>query len=222
MYLYAMVFYLYRMKVIATNLGKPTKIQWNGKEEVTGIYKYPTTAPLLLMSTDVVNDTVIDRKHHGGTSKACYLFSADVYAYWKDLYPTLEWNWGMFGENLTVQGLNEATIRIGDIYKIGTAIVQVSQPREPCYKLGIRFGNQQILKQFIDHNRPGTYVRILQEGTVKTGDIFTLVEQSKNELTVQDFYKLLFAKEKDTYLVKLAVNNTALPEKKRTRLAKYL
>lgn len=217
-----MVFYLYRMKVAATNLGKPTKIQWNGKEEVTGIYKYPTAAPLQLMSTDVVNDTVIDRKHHGGIDKACYLFSADVYDYWKKLYPTLNWSWGMFGENLTVEGLDESTLRIGDIYKIGTAIVQVSQPREPCYKLGVRFGNQQILKQFINHNRPGTYVRILKEGSVQTGDIFTLVEQSTNKLTIQDFYKLLYAKEKNTETIKLAVSNMALPEKKRTRLSKYL
>ena len=217
-----MVFYLYRMKVVATNLGKPTKILWNGKEEVTGIYKYPTTNPLHLKSTDVVNDTVIDRKHHGGIYKACYLFSADVYEYWKKLYPNLEWNWGMFGENLTIEGLNEATLRIGDIYKIGSAVVQISQPREPCYKLGIRFGNQEVLKQFIAHNRPGTYIRILEEGNVQTGDSLTLIEQSSNSLTTQDFYKLLYSKEKKLEHLKLAVNNTALPEKKRERLAKYL
>ncbi|PKB43475.1 MOSC domain-containing protein YiiM [Cellulophaga sp. RHA19] len=217
-----MVFYLYRMKVVATNLGKPTKIQWNGKEEVTGIYKYPTTTPLQLLSTDVINDTVIDRKHHGGIDKACYLFSADVYDYWKNIYPNLDWNWGMFGENLTVEGLDETTLRIGDIYIIGTALVQVSQPREPCYKLGIRFGNQQILKQFIDHNRPGTYIRILKEGSVQTGDVFKLIEQSTNKLTIQDFYKLLYAKEKNKETIKLAVSNMALPEKKRIRLSKYL
>ncbi|MEP0211753.1 MAG: MOSC domain-containing protein [Cellulophaga sp.] len=210
------------MKVVATNLGKPTKIQWNGKEEVTGIYKYPTTTPLQLLSTDVINDTVIDRKHHGGIDKACYLFSADVYDYWKNIYPNLDWNWGMFGENLTVEGLDETTLRIGDIYKIGTALVQVSQPREPCYKLGIRFGNQQILKQFIDHNRPGTYIRILKEGSVQTGDVFKLIEQSTNKLTIQDFYKLLYAKEKNKETIKLAVSNMALPEKKRIRLSKYL
>ncbi|WP_232732609.1 MOSC domain-containing protein [Cellulophaga sp. RHA19] len=210
------------MKVVATNLGKPTKIQWNGKEEVTGIYKYPTTTPLQLLSTDVINDTVIDRKHHGGIDKACYLFSADVYDYWKNIYPNLDWNWGMFGENLTVEGLDETTLRIGDIYIIGTALVQVSQPREPCYKLGIRFGNQQILKQFIDHNRPGTYIRILKEGSVQTGDVFKLIEQSTNKLTIQDFYKLLYAKEKNKETIKLAVSNMALPEKKRIRLSKYL
>ncbi|MDO6492632.1 MULTISPECIES: MOSC domain-containing protein [unclassified Cellulophaga] len=210
------------MKVVATNLGKPTKIQWNGKEEVTGIYKYPTTTPLQLLSTDVINDTVIDRKHHGGIDKACYLFSADVYDYWKNIYPNLDWNWGMFGENLSVEGLDETTLRIGDIYKIGTALVQVSQPREPCYKLGIRFGNQQILKQFIDHNRPGTYIRILKEGSVQTGDVFKLIEQSTNKLTIQDFYKLLYAKEKNKETIKLAVSNMALPEKKRIHLSKYL
>ena len=128
----------------------------------------------------------------------------------------------MFGENLTVDGLNEAEIRIGDIYKVGTALAQVSQPREPCYKLGVRFGSQAVLKQFIAHGFPGTYVRILEEGTVKAGDEFILMEQSDNSLTVQQFYQLLYMKEKDTDLVKLAFENESLPLYKRERLQKWL
>jgi MOSC domain-containing protein YiiM len=170
----------------------------------------------------VDKDTVIDRKHHAGEHKACYLFSSDYYGYWKNLYPQLNWDWGMFGENLTVEGMDESKIRIGDVYKIGAALVQVSQPREPCYKLGIRFGNQEILKQFIDYGHPGTYVRILVEGHVKKGDVLELMEKSKNKLTIKKYYGLLYSKEKDIDIVKLAYNNQALPDYKRKRLKKYL
>ena len=210
------------MKIISTNIGNPTTFSWNGREERTGIYKYPTQAPLFLGKTNVDNDTVVDRKHHGGEHKACYMFSSGHYPYWKGKYPQLEWDWGMFGENLTIEGLNESKIRIGDIYRIGSSLVQVSQPREPCYKLGIRFGTQDIIKQYIDHGHPGTYVRILVEGNVRKGDIFELREQSKNPLTVQQFYKLLYAKEKDVELINLAIDNEALPDYKRERLKKYL
>lgn len=210
------------MKVIATNIGKPVTFTWNNKEEQTGIFKYPVSKPLVLQKNDVANDTVIDRKHHGGEHKACYLFSADNYPYWKNLYPDLEWDWGMFGENLTVEGLDESVIRVGNIYKVGKALVQVSQPREPCYKLGVRFKNQAILKQFIDHGFPGTYVRVLEEGEVKNGDTFTLVEECTNPLTVKQFYDFLFEREKDTGILKLVLSNMSVPQKKRERLQKYL
>ncbi len=210
------------MKVISTNIGNPTTIEWNGKIEQTGIFKYPVDEPLYLTKNDVANDTVIDRVHHAGINKACYLFASNNYPYWKKLYPDLEWNWGMFGENLTVEGLDEGVIRIGDIYKIGTALVQVSQPREPCYKLGIRFGNQKILRQFINHNRSGTYVRILEEGEVSTGDEIALVEQSENTLTVQQFYELMFLKEKPREMLALFMENPSVPQYKKDRYQKYL
>ncbi|MUH38050.1 MOSC domain-containing protein [Zobellia amurskyensis] len=210
------------MKIISTNIGSPTNITWNGKEEQTGIYKYPVDLPLFLGKTDVAKDTVIDRKHHAGVNKACFLFSTEHYEYWKSLYPSLAWDWGMFGENLSVSEFDESIVRIGDIYKIGSALVQVSQPREPCYKLGIRFNNQSILKQYIDYGFPGTYVRILEEGEVTKGDELILMEQSKNELTVKDFYQLLFMRKKDLQILQLALTNTSLPEYKRERLKKYL
>ncbi|SIR04280.1 MOSC domain-containing protein [Maribacter ulvicola] len=210
------------MKVISTNLGSPVTIEWNGATEQTGIYKYPISKGLFLAKNDVKDDTVIDRVHHGGIHKACYIFSADYYEYWKQLYPKLAWDWGMFGENLTVEDLDESKIRIGDIYKIGDALVQVSQPREPCYKLGIRFGTQKILKEFITHNHPGTYLKILEEGHVSAGDDFKLVEQSKNTLTSQQFYELIFAKEKSQDLLALFMTNQAVPQYKKDKFKKYL
>ncbi|WP_149303690.1 MOSC domain-containing protein [Pareuzebyella sediminis] len=210
------------MRIISTNIGTATTIEWNGKKEQTGIFKRPVEKPLILTKGDVYDDTIIDRVHHGGTHKACYLFSSDTYPYWKRLYPQLAWNWGMFGENLTVEHLDETTIRIGNIYQIGTALVQVSQPREPCYKLGIRFGNQSVLKEFIAYGRPGTYVRVLEEGEVKKGDHINLIEESQNPLTVQQFYSLIFQKEKSKVLLGIFMQNTAVPQYKKDRMQKYL
>jgi MOSC domain-containing protein YiiM len=210
------------MKVISTNLGSPTTFMWNGKEEQTGIFKYPVSEPLFLNKVDVAKDTIINRINHGGTNKACYLFSKDQYPYWKNLYPELDWNWGMFGENLTVEGMEDEVMRIGDIYKVGSTLVQVSQPREPCYKLGIRFGSQKILKQYIEHGQPGTYVRVLEEGYVKVGDEFQMVQQSKNSLTTRQFFDLINSKHKDKELLQLAMQNESVPEYKKERLRKHL
>ena len=210
------------MKVISTNIGEPVTFEWNGKKEQTGIFKYPKDDGLFLGKIEVKDDTVIDRVHHAGINKACYLFSSDYYDYWKKVYPQLEWNWGMFGENLTISGLDESEIRVGDIYKIGNALVQVSQPREPCYKLGIRFGNQKILKEFIAHNHPGTYVKILEEGHVKAGDNVVIVEKSENPLTVQQFYTLLYAKEKSKELLQFFMANESVPQYKKDRFKKHL
>lgn len=182
------------MRIIATNLAKPTTINWRGKEVITGIFKYPTDQPIFLEKKDVRDDAVIDRKHHGGIDKACYLFSADTYEYWKKLYPDLDWNWGMFGENITIEGFDETKINIGDILKIGSTIVQVSKPRQPCFKLGIRFNNQKVLKDFISYARSGTYVRILTEGAISKNDEVVIIEKSNLNLTVQDAFKLIYSK----------------------------
>ncbi|WP_430908933.1 MOSC domain-containing protein [Maribacter sp. 2-571] len=210
------------MKITSTNIGQPTTFTWNGAEEQTGIFKYPVEEPLQLTRTDVKKDTIIDRVHHGGDNKACYLFSADYYPYWKEQYPTLAWDWGMFGENLTVTDLDEAKIRVGDVYRIGEALVQVSQPREPCYKLGVRFNDQHILKSFIQHAHPGTYVRVLEEGAVKKGDAVVLVQRSENTFTIKNFFELLYAKQKRSEMIQLALDNPAVPEYKKERFKKFL
>ncbi|MEZ4847526.1 MAG: MOSC domain-containing protein [Bacteroidia bacterium] len=210
------------MKIISTNIGSPTTFIWNGKEETTGIYKKPTDEPIYLTKNDVSNDEISNRLNHGGFYKACYLFSAEQYPYWKDLYPHLDWSWGMFGENLTVSGFDEREVYLGDVYKVGEAMVQVSQYREPCYKLGYKFGTQKMLKQFINHGFGGTYLSILDEGFVRTNDIFTLIERPKTSLTVAELFHLIFAKEKNQELLKIAANSTAIPRKKRILLSSFI
>lgn len=206
------------MQVTSTNIAQPTTIVYRGKKVVTGIYKTPTQQPIYLGKSDVKDDTVTDRKYHGGEFKACYLFSENQYDYWKNLYPNLDWNWGMFGENLTVNGLDETKLVIGAIYKVGSALIQITEPREPCFKLGVKFGSQKVVKQFVNHGFPGAYVRVLEEGHVKTGDIFTLVEQGTNNLTTQQYYQLLFSKDKNQEHLTLAINNKAIRLKKRDKL----
>ena len=210
------------MIITSTNIAKPTTIIWNGKEVKTGIYKKTVNQPILLGNQIVKNDEVSDRKHHGGEFKACYLFSEDQYEYWQRLYPNLDWELGMFGENLTIFGLNEKDIYIGDIYKIGSALVQVTQPREPCFKFGMKFGTQEVLKQFIDHGFPGTYVRVLETGFVKTGDTLKLVEKAKNSISTWQFFDLLYSKEKNADHIKLIMDNKALPKRKRDKLKSFL
>lgn len=210
------------MRIISTNLAQPTTIERNGKLVLTGIYKNPINQPIYLGKYDVKGDTVSDRKVHGGEFKACYIFSEDHYSYWQKLYPNLNWNYGMFGENLTVSGLNEKQIQIGDTFKVGKALVQITQPREPCFKFGFKFGTQKVLKQFIEHGYPGTYLRVLKEGYVFKDDVFTLVDKARNSLSTYAFFNLLFSKSKDQKLLETAIHLEALPQPKRDKLKTFL
>ncbi len=210
------------MRVVSTNIAEPRIIQWRGRSIRTGIFKTPIDEPIHLELEAVKGDEVSDRSVHGGIYKACYLFSTDEYPYWKNLYPNLDWNWGMLGENLSIEGLDETELVIGDTYRLGSAIVQISQPREPCYKLGVKFGTQKVLRQFIEHGRPGAYVRVIEEGLVAKNDEMTLLERPKNEITIAQFFELLFSKEKDQALLEIALQNEALPLQKRIKLGNFV
>ena len=197
------------MKVLSTNIGKPQIILWKGKEEKTGIYKYPVDSSIYLGKEDVENDHVIDRRYHGGEDKACYLYSVNHYPYWKAKYPDLEWNPGMFGENLTIEGFDEHTIKIGSIYKLGEATVQISRPRQPCYKLGIRFGTPAIIKQMVDTLKSGVYVRVIHPGAVSTGDELLLEKENSEGISIAELYTLLFHYNEEDHLdlAKKALND---------------
>ncbi|MCX2680495.1 MOSC domain-containing protein [Galbibacter sp. EGI 63066] len=209
------------MNVTAVNIAKPRVVSWKGKEIKTGIYKYPVSIPILLEETDVKGDTVVDRKYHGGKDMACYLFSADHYPYWKENYPDLDWNWGMFGENITIAGFDETAICIGDILKIGNAIVQVSQPRQPCLKLGIRFNDQKVLKDFIAYARPGGYLRVLQPGTVSKDAEVTILEKDPRQLSLSEVFQMLY-KPTDIKTLENAILHPHLAESCKNNLRKIL
>lgn len=193
------------MKIVSTNIAEPKTIRWKGKEVSTGIFKYSVDAPIFLEIEDVVSDKVIDRRYHGGVDKACYLYSADHYKYWQNIYPDIKMPWGMFGENLTVEGLHEAAVNIGDIYKIGETLVQATQPRQPCFKLEFRIPDKTIVQKFVASGFSGIYVRVLEKGKVKSGDKMLLIEK-KEALSIQKVYELLYASEFNP-LVEKAIND---------------
>lgn len=210
------------MKIISTNIAEPVTFIWNGREETTGIYKKPVEQPIYLTRNDVANDVISNRLNHGGYFKACYVFSVEQYPHWQNRYPDLDWSWGMFGENLTLENFNEKNVMLGDIYEVGDAIVQVAQYREPCYKLGHKFGTQHIIREFIEHGFGGTYLSILQEGRVQRGDHFQLIERPQETLSVHALFHLVHAKAKDPEQLKIVSSSPFLPYKKRVLFQKLL
>jgi MOSC domain-containing protein YiiM len=176
------------MKVVSVNIGQRKTVSWNGRQIETGIYKFPVDLPIYLDVEEVKNDAIVDRKYHGGVDKAVYAYSENHYAYWKALYPDLEWTYGMFGENLTVSNLEETDLRVGDIYQLGGALIEVSEPRQPCMKLGIRFGTQKILKQFWLSTKSGAYFKVVQMGKVQIGDEILLQKTDKTKPTIAEIY----------------------------------
>ena len=182
------------MHVVATNLGTRRTVQWKGKPVTTGIFKYPVGEGIFLGAEDVEGDQVIDRRYHGGFDKACYAFSADHYPFWKSQFPELEWDYGMFGENLTIAELDEKSLRIGDTFKVGEAIIQVSEPRQPCMKLNVRFNSSKMVKAFTKYGSCGSYFRVLQPGQVQSGDKLILMEKGEPELFVADVFRLIYTK----------------------------
>lgn len=191
------------MNIISVNIGSPRAIKWKIREGETGIFKFPVDEPIFLGKEGVRSDSVMNREAHGGIDKACYLFSENNYAFWKELYPALDWQWGMFGENITVSDFDESSVRIGDIFTIGDVVIQVSQPRKPCWKQDYRFNSDLFSKQFIEQQKCGFYVRVLTEGFVKKGDEIELIETHKNSLTIQEVFGLLYLeKEGEAYIDK--------------------
>jgi len=209
------------MKIISTNIGEKTKIRWKGKEVLTGIYKYPVNECLTLSIANVENDNVIDRKYHGGKDKACYIYSGLHYPDWKIKYPNLDWQYGMFGENLTISNFNESEINIGDIFKLGSALVQITQPRQPCFKLGIRLNNSNAVKTFVNEEKPGAYVRIIEPGKVKTGDTMQLIEPKIDNFTLTEIFHFIYNATENIEQIKKAIKMPELAESCRNDLIKY-
>jgi MOSC domain-containing protein YiiM len=198
------------MRVVSTNIGESVAINYRGKIEKTGMYKSPVDQPIFLAANDVLDDSVVDRKYHGGADKACYWYSEKHYEFWKKKFPQLDWNFGMFGENLTISDLNEDQIKIGDIFLIGSAKVQLTQPRQPCYKLNYRFNCDSMLRQFIEAGFPGVYIRVLQEGKVAKGDNLLLLERREESLSIREVYKMLYESSKNEMQLEKALSDPAL------------
>ncbi|MCB0192621.1 MAG: MOSC domain-containing protein [Anaerolineae bacterium] len=184
------------MKLISINVGLPREVEWHGQMVTTGIFKEPVAGPVMVRTLSLEGDKQADLSVHGGVDKAVYAYPTEHYAYWRDELPDMDLPWGMFGENLTVEGLDEDQINIGDRFKLGEAELIAVQPRLPCYKLGLKFGRDDMVKRFLASRRTGIYFRVAQEGQIQTGDVLELLHRDENEVPIADITRL-FAFEKD-------------------------
>ena len=200
------------MQLISVNVGLPREVTWKGKTLRTGIFKEPVNARVMVRELNLDGDRQADLTVHGGVDKAVYVYPFEHYDYWRDELPDTELTLGIFGENFTVTGFKEEEINIGDLFQIGSVELMVTQPRLPCYKLGIRFGRPDMVKRFLASRRTGFYFRVLQEGEVAAGDTLELVSQDDNNITVANITQL-YVREQDTpELLRHAAQLEALPE----------
>jgi MOSC domain-containing protein YiiM len=182
------------MKVLSVNVGLPRNVLYNGQIINTAIFKDPVKGPIMLRKLNLDGDRQADLTVHGGIDKAVYSYPVEHYDYWRKQFPDTDLKWGMFGENFTTEGLLEEAVNVGDQFQIGSAKLVATQPRMPCYKLGVRFGRMDVIRRFMTSGRPGIYFKILKEGEVKTGDKIKNIKRDKNNVTVKDIVSLYISK----------------------------
>ena len=198
-------------KVISLNVGLPRTVNFHGQAVTTGIFKEPVKGRIKLRKLNLDGDKQADLTVHGGLDKALYAYPAEHYDYWKERLPKMKLPWGMFGENLTTEGLLEDQVNIGDVFRIGSSEVVVTQPRMPCYKLGVKFGRMDIVRQFMDSKLTGIYFRVLKEGEIGAGDAIEPIGRDENSVTVKDIVRLATGKA-DIAILRRAVQIEALAE----------
>jgi MOSC domain-containing protein YiiM len=167
-------------------------VLWHGKLVSTGIYKEPVAGRIMLHRFNLDGDQQADLTVHGGPGKAVYVYPSEHYPIWQTEFPNVVLSYGMFGENFTTEGLDESSVHIGDQFRIGGAVVEVTQPRMPCYKLGIRFGDSEMPKRFHASGRVGFYLGVLQEGEVGAGDIWEGIVRNDQGVSVIEAYRQYF------------------------------
>jgi MOSC domain-containing protein YiiM len=176
------------MHVIATNIGRPREVTWDGKKVRTGIFKEPVDL-LTIRKHYVEGDTVADPTVHGGERKAVYAYPSEHYPFWRGEFPAMEMPWGTFGENLTTEGLLESEAIVGSVYRVGASLLQVTQPRMPCFKLAAKFGTVTIIRRFVESLHSGIYFTVLEEGVVRPGDTITLEREGTSGVSILDVFE---------------------------------
>jgi MOSC domain-containing protein YiiM len=180
------------MKLISLNTGMPREVHVNGQTVRTSIWKSPREGRLRVTALNIDGDQQSDLTVHGGPTKAVYCYPSEHYAYWREELPHTDLSWGVFGENLTTEGLLETDVYIGDRLRIGTAEFRVTQPRQPCFKLAIRFGREDMIKRFVDSGRSGFYVSVVREGALAAGDVIDVVERATRSMSVAEIVSLRY------------------------------
>jgi MOSC domain-containing protein YiiM len=210
------------MRVVSINVGLPQDVLWNGKAVRTGIFKKAVTGPIAVVPHNLAGDGQADLSVHGGVSKAVYCYPAEHYAFWREEYADIDFAWGQFGENLSVEGLDEGTLCIGDRLRIGSAEFVVTEPRMPCFKLGVRFGRMDVVKRFLDARRPGFYLAVMNPGSIEVGSTITQLSADPRKVSVRDIVRVHIDDKHDWDTMTRALEIECLPAQWREEFAARL
>jgi MOSC domain-containing protein YiiM len=211
------------MKLLSVNVGLPREIEWKGRVIRTSIFKPPVSGRVRVTKLNLDGDQQSDLSVHGGIDKAVYVYPSEHYSFWRKELPGMDLAPGAFGENFTTEGsLEDGTVWIGDRFRIGSAEFVVTQPRMPCFKLGIRFGRADIIQRFLHAGRAGFYFAVAAEGEVGAGDPIELLSRDEHGMTVADVVNLYAADAGKQDLLRRASELVALPESWRAYFRKRL
>jgi MOSC domain-containing protein YiiM len=210
------------MRIVSVNVGMPQEIEWGDKRALTSIFKSPVATRVAVRRHNLDGDQQSDLSVHGGPDKAVYGYASEHYAYWRGELPDADLAWGAFGENLTTEGLDELDLSIGDVVRAGTALLMITQPRIPCFKLAARFGRADMVKRFSAARRPGFYFCVVEEGDLAAGDAVEIVDRATERMSVRDLFDMFFAKTPDFDLLRRALALRGLAEVWRSEITAIL
>ena len=210
------------MRLLSLNVGLPRQVRFQGELVTTGIFKKPVQGSVRLRKLNLEGDKQADLKVHGGVDKAVYAYAGEHYDYWRQELPEMSLPWGMFGENFTTQGMFEESVNIGDQFKVGTANLIATQPRMPCYKLGVKFGNMDMIKRFLASGLTGVYFKVMKEGELEQGDEIKLIKKAENSVTVKDIVRIYTIDKDDIQTIERAIKIKDLPNGWRYHFIKQL
>lgn len=210
------------MKLLSVNVGFPREIEWKGKLVRTSIFKAPVLGRVRVTQLNLEGDQQSDLSVHGGIEKAVYAYPSEHYPFWRKELPGIDLPWGVFGENFTTEGLLEEAVYIGDRLRVGSAEFVVTQPRMPCFKLGIRFDRPDIVKRFLQSGRSGFYFAVVKEGEVTVGDSIELLKRDEHGVTVADVVNLYGRDATNQELLRRVSDLPSLPESWRDYFRKRL
>jgi len=205
------------MKLISVNVGRPRLLSSQGETFKTGIFKKPVSDRVMLRGTNLDGDRQADLTVHGGPDKAVYAYPSEHYEFWKEELPDHDFSWGALGENFTTQGLLETKVSVGDRYRVGSAVVKVTTPRLPCFKLAAKFEPDDIIDPFIRSGFCGFYFSVVEEGEVGAGDEFRFLGGETTTLTILEAYRLFLPASRDVKLLERGTGMQSLPASWRER-----
>jgi MOSC domain-containing protein YiiM len=210
------------VNVLSINVGLPRDVEWRGQLVQTSIFKEPVAGTVKVRRLNIDGDQQSDLTVHGGAEKAVYVYPSEHYTFWRHELPGFELPWGAFGENLTTTGLDEDSVHIGDRFGIGSAEFVVTQPRMPCYKLGIRFGRPEMIKRFLRSGRTGFYLAVDREGDVAAGDAISVLAAHPDAISIADVVSLYTSDADNQEFLRRVSGLAALPEDWRDYFRKRL